>query len=47
MKKWGIIPWAVLFSIFAFSLEGALWFWGILIIVSVCIGLFIRHFNKE
>jgi hypothetical protein len=37
MKQWGIIPWAILFSMFAFGLEPALWFWGGMLVLGIVV----------
>ena len=46
MKQWGIIPWAILFSMFAFGLEPALWFWGGMFVLGIVVRICIL-FKKE
>lgn len=38
----GLILWAILFSILMFGLEGAMWYWGVIVVVSFSIGIYLR-----
>lgn len=49
MKQWGIIPWSILFSMFVFGLEPALWFWGGLLVLGIVVKIvvFIKQSEQD
>lgn len=48
MKGWGIIPWAILSTLFLTkSIEATIWIWVGIVVFSIVLGIYLRNESKN
>lgn len=48
MKGWGIIPWAILSTLFLTkSIEATIWIWVGIVVFSIVLGIYLRNESNK